>query len=44
VFTVASKFAALFQRRTVLLVVSVAIAVVLGKVGHFGMWDGPAGG
>jgi hypothetical protein len=45
VFTVASKFASLFQRRTLLVIALVALSVVLGKCGvQFGMWDGPAGG
>jgi hypothetical protein len=45
VFTVASRFASLVQRRTLLVIALVALSVALGKFGvTFGMWDGPAGG
>jgi hypothetical protein len=43
VFTVANLYAKLARRRTLVLLASVVVAVVLGKIGHpFGLWDGPA--
>jgi hypothetical protein len=45
VFSVASKFATLYGRRTVVLFVLVVVAVVAGRFGvPAGMWDGPLGG
>jgi hypothetical protein len=44
VFTVASKVSSLLRRRTLVLLALVVVAVVLGKFGHYGLWDGPAGG
>jgi hypothetical protein len=42
---VASKFATLYGRRTLVLVALVVLAVLAGKVGApAGMWDGPLGG
>ena len=42
-FTVANLYAKLARRRTLVLLASVVVAVVLGKFGHSGLWDGPAG-
>jgi len=43
VFTVANLYAKLARRRTLVLLASVVVAVVLGKFGHpGGLWDGPA--
>lgn len=36
--------ASLIRRRTLVLLALVVLAVVLGKFGQYGMWDGPAGG
>jgi hypothetical protein len=47
VFTVAKLFATLARRRMLVLLASVVVAIVLGKLGvgnghHYGLWDGPA--
>jgi hypothetical protein len=45
VFTVANLYAKLARRRTLVLLASVVVAVVLARFGHtVGLWDGPAGG
>ncbi|HVC88638.1 MAG TPA: hypothetical protein VNC40_14605 [Gaiellaceae bacterium] len=40
----ANLFSSLVRRRTLVLLALVVLAVVLGKFGHYGLWDGPAGG